>query len=83
MPGMPSTNTDLQNLQAARSALINTLAQEMAYQKANGPKPSYTLDGENYQWAEWLAAVQVAIDKFNILIQIEGGVFEYRTQGMT
>ena len=63
--------TNIVNLQATKAALLQSLADETTYQQANGPKPSYNLDGESYQWTEWRAAVLDAIKNLNVLIQQE------------
>ncbi len=61
--------SDLQNLTAARSSLIASLAAEAAYQEGYGPQPSYTLDGESYQKTEWREAVTRKIETLDKLIQ--------------
>lgn len=66
---------DLGNLQAIKSNLLAVLATETAWQVLNGPKPSYTLDGENYQWTEWRAQMLDKIATLNQLIQLEAGPY--------
>ncbi|MBY0523439.1 MAG: hypothetical protein K2R98_08565 [Gemmataceae bacterium] len=68
--------TELSNLQTIKSNLLAVLAAETAYQLANGPKPTYTLDGENYLWSEWREAVLRKVDMLNRLIQSEAGPFQ-------
>lgn len=75
--------TDLANLQAIRSNLLQVLANETLYQVTYGAKPSYAIDGENVQWTEWRDRAMDKLDSLNRLIQVAGGPFEIRTQGVT
>jgi thymidylate synthase len=63
--------TALENLKQAREDLITQVALESAYCAAHGPKPSYSLDGESYQWSEWREAAGRKIEQLNKLIQAE------------
>lgn len=63
------------NLQAIKANLLASLATETAYQQAHGPRPSYSLDGESYQWTEWREAILRKVDQLNHLIQLEGSPF--------
>lgn len=74
---------DLANLQQLRSDAIAVLAAEEAYQRVHGAKASYTLNGKNVQWTEFRTGKLEEIEKLNVLIQIDGGPFEIRTQGLT
>ncbi len=65
----------------AKADLATLIATETAYQIINGPKPSYSLDGESYDWPGWIRATQEAIDKFDALIQREDGAFEVISYG--
>jgi hypothetical protein len=64
----------LDTLIIAKTNIANNLAALTA-----NPKPSYTLDGETYNWSEYY---QILTDQLIILdraIQREGGPFERRT----
>jgi hypothetical protein len=60
--------SDVDNLKATRSSLIQTLATEAAYQATNGPKPTYSIDGESVSWDEWREATLRQIDELTALI---------------
>jgi hypothetical protein len=49
--------TTAQQLQAIYDNAATTLAAEIAYEAANGPKPSYSLNGRSYQWMEYKEAM--------------------------
>jgi hypothetical protein len=67
--------TDVDNLKALRSSLIQTLATEAAYQAANGPKPSYSIDGESVSWDEWRTSTAAQIDKYtDLIVRLDGPV---------
>lgn len=63
--------TDLANLQSIRSNLLASLASETTYQQVYGPRSTYSLDGESYQWTEWREAIVRKITQLNLLIQQE------------
>ena len=63
--------TNAANLKAAKASLIEQLRIETAYCEVYGPKPSYSLDGESYQWTEWRTAVLEQIKNLNVVIQQE------------
>jgi hypothetical protein len=79
--------TDLQNLQSIRSNLLQEVANETAYVAANGPKPTYSIDGQAVSWTEWLTARLAQIERLNDLLHKETfealNVLELRIQGMT
>jgi hypothetical protein len=77
---MPS---DLQNLQTTKSNYIQLLTTESSYMLAHGPKPAYTIDGEQYDWDGFRRELNARIKELNDLIQIESGPFEVRTQGIS
>lgn len=60
--------TDVDNLKAIRSSYITTLATEAAYQAANGPKPSYSIDGESVNWDAWRDSMMAKVDAVTELI---------------
>lgn len=45
--------TTAAQIQAIYDNLMTTLALEQVYCATHGPKPTYSLDGESYQWSEW------------------------------
>lgn len=61
--------TDIANLKAIKSSLLASLAAETAYQETYGPRASYSLDGESYQWTEWREAICRKVAQLNLLIQ--------------
>ena len=61
--------TALEKLKQIKEDLITTLAMEQAYAAAHGPKVTYSLDGESYQWSEWEEASLRKIEAINRLIQ--------------
>jgi hypothetical protein len=67
--------TNLANLQAIQANWIAELALEAASTLVNGPKPSYSLDGESVQWEQYRDAMQKRIDNLYPLIQRAGGPF--------
>ena len=67
------------SLVAAKASIAALIATETAYQVTNGPRPSYSLDGESYDWPGWLSAMVEKIEKLNALIQVEDGAFEVRS----
>jgi len=69
------------NLNTIKANFMALLATETAYQVANGPKPTYSLDGESYQWDSWRQAMLDKIETINKLIQMEDGAFEIRAFG--
>lgn len=74
--------TALDNAIAAQNSLAASLAQETAYQAANGPRPSYSIGEQSYDWPGWRAATIQQIRDLSEVIQILGGPFEVRTIGV-
>lgn len=66
---------DVAGLQAIRSNLIQTLANETAAQLTGGAKPTYTLDGEVYNWSEWREKMTALIDSYTSQIQRMSGPY--------
>jgi len=60
--------TYLVTLQTIRTNWATLLANETAAQLVSGPKPTYSLDGENYSWDQWRDAVIARIERLNQLI---------------
>ena len=73
--------SDVDNLKATRSSYIATLATEAAYQAANGPKPSYSIDGETVNWDTWRDSMVDKIAKLTELIQSLSGPILVRSKG--
>lgn len=69
------------NLATIKANYVLLLAEESAYQRKNGPKPSYSLDGESMQWESWRQMMLDKIETINRLIQQEDGAFEIRSIG--
>lgn len=71
---MPS---DIEQLEAIRA---NTLAQLVELRE--NPKPSYSLDGQQVSWNEYVRSLQETIEWCDI--KLAGyQPFEFRSQGMT
>jgi hypothetical protein len=71
---MPS---DIEQLETIRA---NTLAQLVEIRES--PKPSYSLDGQQVSWTEYVRSLQETIEWCDI--KLAGyQPFEFRSQGMT
>jgi hypothetical protein len=70
--------TVLDNLQSAKLNISANLAAITA-----NPKPSYSLDGESYSWAEYYQILIQQMLTLDEAIQREGGPFERRSQIVT
>lgn len=57
--------TYLENLVTIRDGIASLIATEVAYQLTNGPKPSYSIDGESVDWPGWFAAMSDRLDSLN------------------
>jgi len=66
--------SDCDTLQAVQSNLINILAQMTA-----NPKPNYSLDGESYSHAEYLAIILQNLENVRRQIVFCQGPFEVRS----
>jgi hypothetical protein len=73
--------TDVENLVAARSSLIQALATEAAAQVTGGAKPSYSIDGELVSWDQWRTATMGQIQALTQQIRQLGGPFRIRSRG--
>lgn len=72
--------SDVDNLKAARSSLIQALATEAAAQATN-PRPNITVDGETVAWDQWRESTQRQIDGYTeLIVKLEGPVL-IRTRG--
>ena len=73
--------SDVDNLRSIRSNYIATLAAESAAQVTNGPKPSYSLDGESVNWDTWRDSMMARIDSISKVIQNLQSPFVIRSRG--
>lgn len=66
---MPVANTSIANLETARDSLTQIVANQTAAWLANGSPPTYSIDGESWNWAEWLITKGNEIEALNKAIQ--------------
>lgn len=64
-----ATNAD--NLLAIKTSLLQSLADETAYQAKHGPRTTYSLEGKSYDWNGWRSAILKQIMDLNALIVAE------------
>jgi hypothetical protein len=69
--------TRAQNLDLAIDGAAARLAEVTAQ-----PKPTYTLDGENYLWAEYVQILTTQLLALEQARQRADGAFEVRSQGI-
>lgn len=79
----------LDDIVAARDSLVSELKTETAYRATNGPKPTYSANGRNVSWNEWLSTMTKAIKELNDLIA-DGDpeddtdqIYEHHSRGYT
>jgi len=79
----------LTDITAARDSLTTELKTEAAYRASNGPKPTYSANGRNVSWNEWLSTMTKSIKELNDLIA-EGdqgddaeNIYEHHSRGYT
>ncbi len=75
---MPSP---VENLITLRDNYIQILTDESTYQLANGPKPSYSIDGESVSWDSWRDSMTAKIESLTNLINKVSGPFLIRSRG--
>lgn len=76
---MPTTiQTDLA---AARDSLVALVKAQTAAWEAAGCPPTFSVDGESYDWNNWLAGKIDAINALTKTIQTVGGPFVVRRYG--
>lgn len=63
--------TDAQNIATIRSNLLTALATESA-----NPKPSYSIDGQSFDWNGYRAAIMKQIADLNALLAAAEGSYE-------
>ncbi len=56
-------------LQATADAILTEIANETALWAANGPKPSYSIDGQSVDWNQWLLLRRQGLMELYKLIQ--------------
>ncbi len=69
-------STRAQNLDQAIDNLAAVLAQVTA-----SPKPTYQVDGENYQWTEYVQMLMTQTKELEQMRQRADGAFEVRSRG--
>ena len=57
--------TFVDKLRRQRDAMMTTVLNEMEAQAVNGPKPSYSLDGQGVSWDQWLSGMNAEIVKIS------------------
>lgn len=73
--------TDQINLTNARSSLIIAVANQTAVWQALGCPPTFSIDGESYDWNNWLAGKTAAIESMTKQIQQVGPPIRIRMFG--
>lgn len=68
------------NLEAAIDNLEQLIEAKTADWLASGAPPTFSIDGESYDWNNWLQGKIEAIDKLKDLIQNRGGTFVVRSR---
>mgnify|MGYP000028093794 CR=1 FL=1 len=68
-------------LETARDALEAVIAAQTAAWQADGCPPTFSVDGESYDWNNWLAGKTAALKELNGLIQKRAGPFIVRSRG--
>jgi hypothetical protein len=72
--------TLVENLTAARDNLAAVIALQTAAWVASGCPPTFSIDGESYDWNNWLAGKTAAIENLTTQIQSVGGPFLIRSR---
>lgn len=68
------------NLATALDNLEQLIEAKTAAWVASGCPPTFSVDGESYDWNNWLQSKIDAIDKLKSLIQKSGGSFVVRSR---
>jgi len=74
-------NATQTSLTAIRDSLIATVAAQTAAWQAAGCPPTFSIDGQSYDWNNWLDGKTAAIEKYMQLIQKAAGPFIARSYG--
>lgn len=72
---------DIDDLQAARSNLIAIVKAQTAAWVTAGCPVSFSIDGESYQWNEWLDSKTKAIEDLTNLVNRLNGPWMVRSRG--
>ena len=70
----------LENLQTTLDNLERIVEAQTTAWLAAGAPPTFSIDGESYDWNNWLQSKMDAIDKYTDLIQKRGGPFVVRSR---
>lgn len=68
------------NLQAALANLEQLIETQTAAWVADGCPPTFSIDGESYDWNNWLDGKLAAIERLQRTIQLRGGSFVVRSR---
>lgn len=68
------------NLEAAIDNLEQLIEAKTAAWVTSGCPPTFSIDGESYDWNNWLQGKIDAIDRLKDLIQSRGGSFVVRSR---
>jgi hypothetical protein len=71
------------NIIAARDSLAQLVKQETALMLTNGARPDYNLDGESFNWDQWLEKMQARIEGLTRLIPLLSDPWEIRSRGVS
>lgn len=73
--------TDVENLKTIRSNLIAVIAAKTAEWVASGCPPSFSIDGESYQWDSWLKTKNEELKGLTENLRLISGPFIVRSYG--
>jgi len=69
------------DLKAAQASIAKTIADQTASWEAAGCPPSYSIDGESYEWNNWLADKLSAIDQITTTLRNVSSPYLVRSRG--
>lgn len=72
--------TAAESIAAARDSLAAVIATETAKWQAQGCPPTYSVDGESYDWNNWLAGKTAALESLTKQAQALQGPFIIRSR---
>lgn len=73
--------TNAEKIQDSIDNLVTLLLEKTEEWIENGRPPSFSIDGESYQWDSWVSSVQKDIEALTALKQTVGGSFIVRSKG--
>ncbi len=76
-----SNAADVASLKASRSNVVAIIAAQTALWLADGCPPTFSVDGESYQWNEWLKARNEEIKAMTESISILSSPYIVRSKG--